>query len=239
MNDTFSIRYEFTLAESHIERFDLTFDSATIELNNKPISDPPFWTKLDFARCPHCRIDDRTQNYCPAAINLAPVISRMGHLMSFDRVIVQVSSSERDVVQPVSAQEGIGSLMGLLIAGSSCPLTHFFKPMARFHLPFANKNETMWRAAATYLLSRYFSKNGLGKQDMDLKGLTEIYDDIAKLNHSIITRLRAATSNDSAVNALVRLDVFAKFLTPPLKDSLQQLQPFFYRFMSSKNKEDN
>jgi hypothetical protein len=54
--------------------------------------------------------------------------------------------------------------MGLLIAGSSCPYTHFFKPMARFHLPFANKDETLWRAAATYLLARYFTARGSSRR---------------------------------------------------------------------------
>jgi hypothetical protein len=121
--------------------------------------------------------------------------------------------------------------MGLLIAGSSCPLTHFFKPMARFHLPFANKDETMWRAAATFLLTRYFTHEGLQAEDMTLEGLIKIYDDIAILNDNVVERLRAATSRDSAVNALVHLDVYAKFLTPPLQDTLDQIKPIFKPFL--------
>ena len=151
--------------------------------------------------------------------------------MSFDKMIVNVISSERQVTYKTSAQEGISSLMGLLIAGSSCPLTHFFKPMARFHLPFANKDETLWRAAATFLLARYFTDNGLQASDMDLQGLVQIYDDVTTLNDYMVERVRSVTSRDSAVNALVHLDVFAKFLTPPLEDSLNQIRPIFYPFL--------
>lgn len=103
--------------------------------------------------------------------------------------------------------------------------------MARFHLPFANKEETLWRAAATFLLSRYFATKGLNADEMDLDKLADIYDDVARLNDAVVQRLRAATSKDSAVNALVHLDVFAKFLTPPLEDSLAQIKPIFKPFL--------
>ena len=87
----------------------------------------------------------------------------------------------------------IAGPVGLLIAGSQCPYTHFFKPMARFHLPFANKDETLWRAAATYLMARYFTDQGLKEEDMDLDGLVKIYNDVAQLNvaripHQVVER---------------------------------------------------
>ncbi|MEJ2041423.1 MAG: hypothetical protein P8X55_21220, partial [Desulfosarcinaceae bacterium] len=165
------------------------------------------------------------------ALNLIPAIERFDHLMSFDKIVVEVISPERHVVQKTSAQEGISSLMGLLIAGSSCPATHFFKPMARFHLPFANKEETMWRAAATFLLARYFTPEGLQEKDMDLGGLVTIYNEVAQLNDAMVDRLRSATTKDSTVNALVHLDVFAKFLTPPLEDTLNHIKPIFDPFL--------
>lgn len=230
MPETFTITYQFTLPDEQRECFDLTFDETTVELVEIPVPDPPFWTRMSFARCHHCPLPE-TQQYCPVALNLVSMISRFDRLMSYDQVTVEVISAERRVVQQTSAQEGISSLMGLLIAGSSCPVTHFFKPMARFHLPFANKEETLWRAAATYLLARYFTEDGLQVSDMDLHGLVEIYDDVARLNDAMVDRLRAATSKDSAVNALAHLDVFAKFLTPPLEDSIAQIRPIFDPFL--------
>ena len=67
---------------------------------------------------------------------------------------------------------------------------------------------------------------------MDLKELVEIYDNVAQLNDYMVERLRAATTQDSTVNALVHLDIFAKFLTPPLDDSLNQIKPIFDTFLS-------
>jgi hypothetical protein len=170
------------------------------------------------------------------AKNLSLAINRFDRLMSFDQILVNVFSSERQVTRTTSAQEGISSLMGILIAGSSCPLTHFFKPMARFHLPFANKEETLWRVAATFLLARYFTDSGLKIADMDLDGLVKIYDDITILNDYMVERVRSATSKDSSVNALVHLDVFAKFLTPPMEDSLNQIKHIFSPYLMAKGK---
>lgn len=231
MTETFTIIYQFELPDKHRENFKLIFDAQTLEIVRAKRVNPPFWADLTFHQCPHCPLSPESHAHCPVALNLLTAINRFDRLMSFDKIDVTVISNERQVLQTTSAQEGISSLMGLLIAGSSCPLTHFFKPMARFHLPFANRDETMWRAAATFLLARYFTDNGLQTEDMTLQGLVKIYDDIAILNDYVVERLRAATSRDSAVNALVHLDVYAKFLTPPLEDTLDKIKPFFTPFL--------
>jgi hypothetical protein len=231
MMDHFSIRYEFTLATGDCETFDLLFNAETIELMNAWPVDKPFWTRLEFQQCDHCPYTAATHSHCPVALNLVPAIASFDHLMSFEEITIRVIGEHRNVVQRTSAQEGISSLMGLLIAGSSCPLTHFFKPMARFHLPFAKRDETMWRAAATFLLAQYFSRTGLTESDLALAGLAEIYNDVARLNDALVQRLRAATARDSAVNALVHLDVFAKFLAPPMEDTLTQLESIFEPYL--------
>ncbi|MGD8835854.1 MAG: hypothetical protein PVJ19_13000, partial [Desulfobacteraceae bacterium] len=101
-----------------------------------------------------------------------------------------------------------------------------------FHLPFANRDETLWRATATFLLAQYFTKNGLRASDMALDGLVKIYDDVTRLNDYMVERVRSATSKDSAVNALVHLDVFAKFITPPLEESLEHIKHIFSPFLA-------
>lgn len=233
MRDTFTITYEFTLPDKGKEQFELVFDATTIELINAQDTKPPYWTKLTCEQCPHCPLTEDKHPYCPVALNLVPAIAHFDQLMSFDKITVKVISPERNVVQNTSAQEGLSSLMGLLIAGSSCPHTHFFKPMARFHLPFASKDETLWRATATYLLSCYFNEQRLSLNNMKLGGLVTIYNDVARLNDAMVQRLRAASSKDSAVNALVHLDVFAKFLMPPLEDSLAQIRSIFEPYIST------
>jgi hypothetical protein len=232
MGDTFTITYAFTLPDRRKLGFKMLFDDKRIELIRRSNSEPPAWTVLDFEQCPHCPLTPETHPHCPVALNLVPVIERFDRLMSFEKVIVEVITAERRVLQKTSAQEGISSLMGLLIAGSSCPYTHFFKPMARFHLPFASKDETIWRAVSTFLLSRYFSNAGFQGTESHLRELFRIYNDVAILNDAVVSRLRSATLKDSAVNALVHLDVFAKFLTPPLEDSLKHIRPVFGPFLT-------
>jgi hypothetical protein len=231
MTDTFTITYKFTLPDASEETFNLQFDSQTIAIINQSQDTPPAWTELEHHQCPHCPLTHETHPYCPVAMNLVTAIDRFDHLMSFDRMFVEVTSSKRHVAADTSAQEGISSLMGLLIAGSNCPMTHFFKPMARFHLPFSNKDETLWRATSTFLLARYFTNQGLQPSDMSLDGLVKIYDDVTQLNDYMVERVRSATAKDSAVNALVHLDVFAKFLTPPLEDALDQIKHIFSPFL--------
>lgn len=236
MTDTFTITYKFTLPDATQELFNLQFNSENVEIIDQNHDTPPVWTELEHHQCPHCPLTHETHPNCPVAMNLATAIDRFDHLMSFERMLVEVTSSKRHVAADTSAQEGISSLMGLLIAGSSCPMTHFFKPMARFHLPFSNKDETLWRATATFLLARYFTDQGLQPSDMSLDGLVKIYDDVTQLNDYLVERVRSATSKDSAVNALVHLDVFAKFLTPPLEESLDQIKYIFSPFLDGELK---
>ena len=66
--------------------------------------------------------------------------------------------------------------------------------------------------------------------------LTKIYNDIEKLNAAIVGRLRAAGKADSAVNALVHLDIFAKLLTPGLEESLNSLHHLISPFLATHKK---
>ena len=231
MTNSFAIVYEFILPDGDQERFEIIMDSRTMELIRPRADHQPDWTRLEYEQCPHCPLTPDTHPHCPVALNLVPAIASFDHLMSFEMLDIRVISDNRNVFLKTSAQEGISSLMGILIAGSSCPLTHFFKPMARFHLPFSTRNETMWRATATFLLAKYFTPVGLREKDMTLKELTRIYNDVTHLNDAIVQRIRAAASRDSTVNALVHLDVFAKFFAPPLEDSLKQLKAVFEPFL--------
>lgn len=91
---------------------------------------------------------------------------------------MQPATTERTVSAETSAQQGLGSLLGLIMATSGCPHTVFFKPMARFHLPFSNESETIYRAVSMYLLSQYFTTREGAPIDAGLDGLRDIYDKI-------------------------------------------------------------
>lgn len=230
--ETINIRYIFTLSDRTREIFNLQLDAKTLKLHLRNIENLPFWTRLDFHQCPHCPLTIDLFPDCPLSVNLVNIVERLGVLISYDKIHVEVSTKERTVSRSTTAQEGISSLMGLVIAISECPHTDFLKPMARFHLPFANEEETIWRATSTYLLAQYFQIIKGHRIDLELDGLTRIYVNMEKLNASIVKRLRAAGKKDSTINALVHLDLFAKYIKPGVEESLDKIRHIFTPFLN-------
>jgi len=222
-----SIQYRFTMPNAMIEEFHVILDPVTMFFAGNPTANPPEWARLPFHQCANCPFSEKEEKYCSVALNLTDIVRRFEQLTSHDEVFVEVITQERIFYKKTSAQRGISSLMGLMIAGSKCPLTDFFKPMARFHLPFATADETIWRAASTWLISQYFLRKQGQSPDFDLQGLNRIYSDIQKLNLSIARRLRAACEEDSTVNAIIILDVFAKSLPTVIDKSLEKIRPVF------------
>ena len=230
---TLNFQYTFTLKDSDQEVFDIKLDEKTLILREPVTQNPPRWARLEFQQCPHCPFTADIYQHCPLAVNLVSIVKRFDRFISYDQIQVDVITAERLISRNTSAQEGLSSLMGLLIATSKCPFTDFFKPMARFHLPFANEQETVWRATATYLMAQCFLILNGDRDELDLEGLTKIYNDIEKLNAAIVGRLRAAGKEDSTVNALVHLDIFAKLLTPGLEESLNSLKHLIRPFLTT------
>ena len=140
---------------------------------------------------------------------------------------MEVTTPARRVLAETTAQAAVGSLMGLLMATSGCPHTAVFRPMARFHLPLADEGETLYRAAAAYMLAQYFAAVEGRPVDLSLAGLAEVYRNVEAVNAAIAARLRAASEADSAPNALILLDMYAKALPMVLDDGLAELRPLF------------
>lgn len=220
-----SITYRFTLADGSQENFDLRIDPRTVTLILDTTDVPPAWTRLGFHQCHNCPMSEAREPFCSVAMNLVDLVDRFARLSSFDQLFVEVITDARIYYKMTSAQRGISSLMGLLIAASRCPNTDFFKPMARFHLPFSTNEETIWRAASTFMMAQFFRHRESGPADFDMAGLQRIYEDIQRLNVAIAKRLRAACAKDSTINAIIILDAFAQSLPFIIDESLEELRP--------------
>jgi len=221
------IKYLFHFPDGSEERFDLELDRETLELRGNTPGELPAWTRLDFHQCPSCPLTPAEHPHCPLALNLVNLAQRFDGLLSHDKVEMEVTMEERTITQRTTAQKGISSLMGLVIATSGCPHAAFLRPMARFHLPLASNEETTYRATSMYLLAQYFVKKGGGSADLELDGLSRIYREMGTVNKSIANRLRAATTSDSSVNALIVLDVFAKTVEMVIEESLARIRHLF------------
>jgi len=222
-----TIRYTFTLPDDTREVFEFDLDTQKLELMGDPTVVFPPWTRLTFEQCPNCPLTEATHPLCPLAATIAPIVNRFDGILSYDSVHLVVDTVERTVSQETSAQRAIGSLMGLVIATSGCPHTAYFKPMARYHLPLASREETVFRATGSYFLAQYFlAREGKGGT-LDIGGLQAVYQRMQVVNSAIIRRIRSATGTDSAVNAIVVLDIFARTLDMVIHEALDKIRYLF------------
>lgn len=232
--ETFFIQYRITLPEGSLEVYDLKFDLQSLDLiGNTPASMPP-WTNLEFEQCSHCPLKPEKHPQCPLALNLVNIIQHFDTLVSYDDIHLEVVTEERTISKDTTAQNALSAMMGLVIPTSGCPHTAYFKPMARFHLPLASANETIYRATSMYLLAQYFRKKDGLKADLEFDGLKTIYQNMQTLNAAIAERLRAGSKTDSSVNALVLLDMFTMVLPIAIEESLEDIRHLFVSYFKNK-----
>jgi len=227
MDQTLNILYKITFPRGREEIFEVKIDTLTMVSVVDYSGLPPNWCKLDFHQCPNCPLRVETHPYCPLAARLVRLIAACHQVLSYDEVEIEVTTPERKVIKGTTAQRAVSSLMGLVTATSGCPRMDFLKPMARYHLPLATEEETIFRAVSTYLLAQYFrQKHGLGT-DLELENLKKIYSEIGIVNKAMASRLRTLSAEDSAINAVVLLDIFAKMMPYTIEDSLEEIRYLF------------
>lgn len=224
--------YQFRQGDRLIEEFSVSLHPATLDLITEQKEALPDWCRLDFEQCPNCQLSAENHRYCPLMRVLAPVIASFESLLSYDAIQLAVIGSERTIMQETTAQRAISSLLGLLIAASGCPLTTFLKPMARFHLPLASEEETVYRACSMYLLAQYFVRQGGKEPDLDLAGLKQNYHNLHLVNSTIASRLRTASISDSSVNAIVLLDLFTMTMPQVIDETLSGIRHLFTSYLN-------
>lgn len=230
--ETIDTQYIFTREDGVDEFFDIKLDSKTLVLLNELPNDLPDWTELSFHQCPNCPLDSTNQHICPAAAHLSSIITSFEGLNSYDSVHVKIITKERNISQNTTIQRAIGSLMGLILATCGCPLTSFLRPMARFHLPLASEDETIFRAVSMYLLAQYFAKQEGKCPDLELAGLKVHYQNIHRVNTALGERIRAATETDFSVNAIIFLDMYAQVVPFVINEAVDELRYLFTPYLA-------
>jgi len=231
MTESVLIRYHFTLADNSRRTFDFTLDPDTLEMSAPVEQIAPFWTELEFQQCENCPLLPEQSARCPVAARLAPIVEPLDSLVSFESIELEVEAGGRRSRWLTSAQQAISSLLGLVMVASGCPHTRFLRPMARFHLPLASEIETTYRAAAMYMLAQYFIARDGGEPDMGLTGLQAHYQELHTVHTGTVKRLRAASQRDSALNAVVLLDLYTVLLPDAVTEALSDLRPLFQAYL--------
>jgi hypothetical protein len=244
MSAPLRIRYRFDLPDGSQKTLDFLFDAATFRLANPRPADPPFWTELKFNQCANCPLSPERHAHCPAAVQMAGALEPLNALVSFDTVGVTVVQPERTVHAETTAQQAMSSVLGLIMATAGCPWTDRLRPMARFHLPFANEAETLYRSVSMFLLSLELAGQGAptavaqapvpagdvacaAPVPRTFAALEELYQNLHLVNRDMSRRLGAATNTDPARNAIALLDTYTTLLPAALDRSLEELRPLF------------
>jgi hypothetical protein len=224
MSDPQRIGYRFELPDGTQTAVNFSFDPVDFRLSNTPMSVPPFWTDLRFNQCANCPLNAADHPHCPAALQMASAIEPLKALVSFDTVGVTVTQAERTIYAETTAQQAMSSVLGLIMATAGCPWTDRFRPMARFHLPFASEVETVYRSVSMFLLAREMAGT---TPSGGFAALESLYENLHVVNRDMSRRLGAATRTDPAQNAMALLDAYTTLLPAALESSLEELKPLF------------
>ena len=96
--ETVQFKYTFEFENGDTKVFEITLNSATLELIQEKDIPKPEWTKLSFFPCEHCPLAEHTE-YCPVAVNLSQIVSEFKDSASHERTRVTVETPERTVLE--------------------------------------------------------------------------------------------------------------------------------------------
>ncbi|MDD2760343.1 MAG: hypothetical protein PHH11_08615 [Methylomonas sp.] len=226
-DDSRLILYKLKFDDGHTIEFPIHLDKATNDFLAVLPEPAPSWIALECHQCSNCPLSTLSVPRCPVAANLLPLIELCGAMVSYQSVHMDVYTPERCISANTTAQRVLSSILGLVIATSPCPHTEHFKPMARFHLPLASEDETIYRTSSMYLLAQHFLYKDGKAYSLDLDGLRKIYAEMQVINRALANRLRTAISQDAAVNGIILLDLLTQSVTWSIEDGLDNLRYLF------------
>ncbi|MGB5884656.1 MAG: hypothetical protein WBG28_11205 [Desulfobulbales bacterium] len=228
MRETINIKYTLESPDMDFS-IDLVFDRMDFSLLNLNDGEKD-WTRLAFHKCSHCPLNSEGCLFCPLARAIDSVISKIHNYLSYNEVHAEVAYNNRVVSADITLQRALSSLLGLIIPASGCPHTRYFRPMSRYHLPFADTEEKIYRATTMFLLAQYFIHKKSGCIPTDFSRLENIYSNVHIVNTQICKRLRAFCENDSTLNAITILDTLTVSLHSALKHDLEKFASYFAAF---------
>ena len=227
-----NLQYRFKFGRGIERKIALKLDEKTLKLIQAEKASYPNWTELRFFQCPNCSLDEAHHAFCPIAKNLVDLVDLFRDMISYQEVDLLIQSKERGYIKHTTLQQGISSLVGIYMVTSGCPIMEKLKPMVRSHLPFATLRETQYRVVSMYLLAQYFVYKRGKEPDWELKNLVKIYNDIQIVNKHFFQRLTHIKIKDATLNALIKLDMFAKHVSVSInRDVLDEMERLFHAYI--------
>jgi hypothetical protein len=185
------------------------------------------WTLLSNCQCSNCPLKKSTENRCPAAVDMQQVIEDFGERPGLSQVDVYVITSDRDYHKKTGVEEGLRSLMGLIMANSECPILTELKPMAYTHLPFSSQAEFILRSVGSYLVKQHYLSQNIKQPDWELKGLIALNQELRLVNQAMWQRIHGACKKDSNLKALLSFFAMSSSVSYSLEAQLSKIKHAF------------
>jgi len=219
------IVYEFKFEDDTSWNYEIDFDDENLFIPRE-VREVKKWTLLEFHKCPNCPLKEGAATQCPVARNLDQVVEDSKDTISCLQAQVDVQTEERVYSKNCATQEGLRSLFGVIMATSGCPHLDWLRPLARYHLPFADVDETLFRVLSLQLLYQYFNERESNLSSSAAK-IQSNYDSVQIVNHKFIERIRSYCDADADKNAMVALDVYAQMFLYQRQSDFGTLKKYF------------
>lgn len=216
------VTYEFIFPEGKTREFEIELTRPEIDAGTSGTL--PEWTELQHCQCSNCPLDRTRHRYCPVAVDIAPIVNEFRNEHAFQKVTVRVRTEGRTYEKLTGLEEGLRSLLGLIMATSRCPILGELRPMAVHHMPFASPDEFILRTVSLYLLQQYFAQRNQQKPDWELKGLVARNQQLQLVNQALWQRIHSICESDSNLKALLSFFSMASSVSFSLESQLQKLK---------------
>jgi len=230
-----NITYKFKFEDKSEKTFDISIEPKTFSLIRLSATPPADWTRLERFACRNCPLSKAEHDHCPIAVNLMDIIDFFSEIHSYDQVQIEVRAKNRIYIKDTSVQQGVSSVIGVVMTTSGCPVLSKLKPMARFHLPFADLEETQVRIFSFYLLAQFLRLKKGELPDWNMDELADLYENIRNINMNIANKIANLEKEDASINAVVVLNNFAHMVSLSIDDNLEMIEPFLKEFIEDLN----
>lgn len=232
-NEVITYKYVFAFDEDAPRSVEVRLDKANLQLQSEvDEAAAPQWTELTHSQCSNCPLKPEDSPRCPAAVSLVPVMKNFDQSIARKLVNVTVETVNRKYVKKTNLQEALGSLVGLLMVTSGCPVMAKLRPLALTHLPFATMDETNFRMLSMYLLAQFFVQKKTGEADWELKEFLTIHEEVRTVNQFFHERLASVGGQEGSPAALLILDLFSRSLSFSLEEgSLSEIKSVFEPYL--------
>ena len=217
-----AIEYRVTLDDAYEFSYRIELDR---QYDPVAANAAPKWTRLEHQQCSNCPLSKDDFSHCPAAVDLQQVIGDFHGLPAFKKALVWVRTPEREYTKQVGLEEGLRSLLGVIMATSACPVLGRLKSMAHNHLPFASNQEFALRAVSLYLTEQYFNSREGRPADWELKGLVAQFQQLQLVNQAFWQRIHDVCEGDSNLKAFLTFFSMSSSMTYSLQTQLQKIRP--------------